>query len=69
MTTLECAELIRLQAEELVNDIRIREKAMQEYQVRYPVSGHHVTPQQSRESIKRKITHLRQSLLTLKERM
>lgn len=67
MTNLERAELIRLQAEELAESIRIYEKEKQDNNIRFPTSGYYVAPQHSRESIRRRIVHLRQSLLVLKE--
>lgn len=67
MTVKERAEMIRLQAEELLEAVSARELAKTNCKYLPPRYGDDVGQAQTREAICRKITHLRESLLVLKE--
>lgn len=69
MNVKDRAELVRLQAEELVNDIRGRELAKENCKRFPPIYGIDVEQAQTREAICRKIIHLRESLLVLMKEM
>ncbi len=69
MKKAERAEMIRLLAQELADDVIARETAEETHPGQYLFSGVHVPECQSKEAICRKITHLRQSLLVLKEQV
>lgn len=69
MKNSERAELICLLAQELAEDVKGRESVAEEYPGRSLHCGVYVPVQHSREAICRKITHLRQSLLALKEQV
>lgn len=69
MKAAERAEMIRLLAQELADDVIAREAVAEQNPGRYLFSGVHVPECQSKEAICRKITHLRQSLLALKEQV
>lgn len=65
MNVKDRAELIRLQAEELTNDVCARELAKANCKYLPPSYGTDVGQAQTREAIRRKIIHLRESLLVL----